>query len=157
MIKKLRVFRIKGLSKSLFLGIVLIFSQYQLCAEEDVSKASASQYKVAEKSQERSSLDLVGQIFIYLALFAASALAVIHLSKKGKFASALGKRSGKLKIEETHVLGNKQFLVVVEYEKEKILLGVGPGMINRLCYLTPRNENQNEYFGKTEEEPVTQI
>jgi hypothetical protein len=41
-------------------------------------------------------------------------------------------------------LGNKQYLVVVEYDGQKILLGVGPGMINKLCYLGSAFEEKLE-------------
>ena len=47
------------------------------------------------------------------------------------------------------MLGHRQFLVVVEYENQKMLLGVGPGTIEHLCYLempTPEGEvGQSRY------------
>lgn len=41
----------------------------------------------------------------------------------------------KLLISETRVLGNRQFLIVAEYESRKMLLGVCPGRIDYLCTL----------------------
>ena len=41
----------------------------------------------------------------------------------------------KLVVNETRSLGNRQFLVVVEYETERMLLGVTPGKIDYLCPL----------------------
>jgi flagellar biogenesis protein FliO len=41
----------------------------------------------------------------------------------------------KLIISETRVLGNRQFLIVAEYESRKMLLGVCPGRIDYLCTL----------------------
>ena len=49
---------------------------------------------------------------------------------------ALGGRSPrKLVVSESRSLGNRQFLVVVEYECERMLLGVTPGKIDYLCPL----------------------
>ena len=41
----------------------------------------------------------------------------------------------KLVVSESRSLGNRQFLVVVEYESERVLLGVTPGKIDYLCPL----------------------
>lgn len=41
----------------------------------------------------------------------------------------------KLDISETRMLGNRQFLVVAQYEERKVLLGVCPGRIDYLCSL----------------------
>lgn len=41
----------------------------------------------------------------------------------------------KLNINETRMLGNRQFLVVAQYEDRKVLLGVCPGRIDYLCTL----------------------
>ncbi len=43
--------------------------------------------------------------------------------------------SNDLRIRETKPLGNRQFLLVVEYGEQRMLLGVAPGVINHLCYL----------------------
>ena len=59
----------------------------------------------------------------------------LYLYRKGKFPLTPQKKDERLKLCETRMLGNKQFLVVVEYERQKMLLGVGPGTISHLCYL----------------------
>ncbi|MCE9612523.1 MAG: flagellar biosynthetic protein FliO [Chthoniobacter sp.] len=41
----------------------------------------------------------------------------------------------KLNISETRMLGNRQFLVVAQYEDRRVLLGVCPGRIDYLCSL----------------------
>jgi flagellar protein FliO/FliZ len=41
----------------------------------------------------------------------------------------------KLQIAETRMLGNRQFLIVAEYEDRKMLIGVCPGRIDYLCTL----------------------
>jgi flagellar protein FliO/FliZ len=51
--------------------------------------------------------------------------------------------SNELKIRETKPLGNRQFLVVVEYGSQKMLLGVAPGVINHLCYLEDPAESDD--------------
>lgn len=50
--------------------------------------------------------------------------------------------SNELHIRETKPLGNRQFLVVVEYGEQRMLLGVAPGMINHLCYLENPDESE---------------
>lgn len=82
-----------------------------------------------------SSIELVGRIVIYLLLLAAIGAVILHFFKQGKFMKGMRSKGNLLKVTETHVLGNKQFLVVVEYGEKKVLLGVGPGMINKLCFL----------------------
>ncbi len=42
----------------------------------------------------------------------------------------------KLDITETRMLGNRQFLIVAEYEQRKMLIGVCPGRIEYLCTLS---------------------
>jgi len=56
------------------------------------------------------------------------------LLKRGTLKRALGKNEGRLNVLETRMLGNRQFLLVVEYDDAKLLLGVCPG---RIDYLTP--------------------
>jgi flagellar protein FliO/FliZ len=46
------------------------------------------------------------------------------------------KGARKLQISETRMLGNRQFLVVAEYEDRKMLLGVCPGRIDYLATLS---------------------
>jgi len=79
---------------------------------------------------------LIGQIFLYLGLIAFIGLLVIYISRKSSFPFRNKKQGSKLIISETRVLGNKQFLVVVEYGQKKFLLGVGPGMIKNLSILS---------------------
>jgi flagellar protein FliO/FliZ len=46
----------------------------------------------------------------------------------------------RLNIAETRMLGNRQFLIVAEYDDKKILLGVCPGRIDYLCPLGGRDD-----------------
>lgn len=56
------------------------------------------------------------------------------LIKRGSLPRPFAKSEGRLKVLETKMLGNRQFLMVVEYEDAKMLLGVCQG---RIDYLTP--------------------
>lgn len=56
------------------------------------------------------------------------------LVKRGSLPRPFAKSEGRLKVLETKMLGNRQFLMVVEYEDAKMLLGVCQG---RIDYLTP--------------------
>jgi flagellar protein FliO/FliZ len=70
----------------------------------------------------------------YLLVFAGLLGGAWFLLKRGRLSRAFGRSEGRLQILETKMLGNRQFLVVVEYDDAKLLLGVGPG---RIDYLTP--------------------
>ena len=70
----------------------------------------------------------------YVVIFALGAGAVIMLIRRGTVGRPFKKSEGLLQIRESRMLGNRQFLVVVEYEDNKMLLGVGPG---RIDYLSP--------------------
>ena len=45
------------------------------------------------------------------------------------------KTARKLRIEESRTVGNRQHLVVAEYEGRRVLLGISPGRIDYLCGL----------------------
>jgi hypothetical protein len=51
-----------------------------------------------------------------------------------------GRGLRKLQIEETRMLGHRQYLVVAEYEGRRMLLGVCPGRIDYLCPLDGEGE-----------------
>lgn len=76
------------------------------------------------------------QISLYLGLMLAVIGCGFFLLRNGvaifqpKF-----KGERKLNISETRMLGNRQFLVVAQYEERKVLLGVCPGRIDYLCTL----------------------
>lgn len=97
-----------------------------------------------------TTLELVGRIVIYLILLAVIGAVILHFFKQGKFIKGAGGKGRILKVTETHMLGNKQFLIVVEYDQHKVLLGVGPGMINKLCFLDgPQKESSIDKEIKT--------
>jgi len=71
----------------------------------------------------------------YAVIIGAIAVVVWYFFKRGLLRKPFAKGEGKLKVAETRMLGNRQFIMVVEYEEQKILLGVGPGKIDYLTNL----------------------
>lgn len=87
----------------------------------------------------------------YLTAFAVLAGGGWYLIKRGKLPRPFSKAEGnKLRVLETRLLGNRQFLVVAEYEDAKMLLGVCPG---RIDYLTPLAGHPLAGEAETEPEP----
>ena len=86
----------------------------------------------AYKPEGGSTTQLSLYLVLLLALFAGGA----YLLRNG-FTLMQPKLKGerKLLISETKMLGNRQFLIVAEYEGRKMLLGVCPGRIDHLCTL----------------------
>ena len=79
----------------------------------------------------------LGCLFLLVALFGGG----IYLVKNGNvFFKPGNKGLRKLVISETRMLGNRQFLVVAEYDDRKMLIGVCPGRIDYLCPLGARDD-----------------
>jgi len=84
-------------------------------------------------------LDLDGSSFTlqvvrlvgFLGVLSVGAFIFTRLYKGKKILSDHGKAKG-IQISDSHSLGNRQFLVVAEYAKQKHLLGVSPGSIQHL-------------------------
>ncbi len=76
------------------------------------------------------------QLSLYFVLLLGFLAGGTYLLRNG-FAIFQPKFKGerKLQISETRMLGNRQFLVVAEYEGRKMLLGVCPGRIDYLSTL----------------------
>lgn len=68
-----------------------------------------------------------------LLLGSAGAWFLVKRRAAGPLGSAKGDR--KIQIEETRSLGNRQYLVVADYEGSKFLIGVTPGQIQMLAPL----------------------
>lgn len=104
---------------------------------------------------EPSITTLISQVFVFLVVLAGGAFLLRNYARRGKLTLKPNKSDQGLLVSETKPLGNKQFLVVVEYGPQKILLGVGPGMINHLCYLN--NPYDASAVSAYEEEEQTQV
>ena len=109
--------------------------------QEEAEGAADSPYSdlVSESS---SSVGMVVTILGYLIILGGMAVAAWFLFKRGVIRKPFANSEGKLKVAESRMLGNRQYIMVVEYEDNKILLGVGPGKID---YLTSLNGYRNEF------------
>lgn len=76
------------------------------------------------------------QLSLYLVLLLALLAGGAYLLRNG-FTIFQPKLKGerRLQISETRMLGNRQFLIVAQYEDRKMLIGVCPGRIDYLCTL----------------------
>ncbi len=66
------------------------------------------------------------------------------LVQKRRGALPMKSADKRLVVEETRSLGNRQFLVVADYEGQKFLLGVTPGQIQMLAPLLPKDGAHDE-------------
>lgn len=82
-----------------------------------------------------SGVGMVVTILGYLIIVGGLCVAAWYLFKRGVIRKPFSSSEGKLKVAESRMLGNRQYIMVVEYEDKKILLGVGPGKIDYLTSL----------------------
>lgn len=76
-----------------------------------------------------------GVVVAYLGLFCGAGYFVWRYIKKGSLSPARPDGSNGIHITDTKSLGNRQYLVVVECDEQRMLVGVGQGFINHLCFL----------------------
>jgi flagellar protein FliO/FliZ len=86
------------------------------------------------KSGQASEHD-TGRSLILLLAFLLAAGGVWLLVQRRKAGPSGGRGGRKLQIDETRPLGNRQYLVVADYDGKKFLLGVAPGRIEMLTPL----------------------
>jgi flagellar protein FliO/FliZ len=96
-------------------------------------KNPADQARPVETSDHSGSRSLV--LVAALLLAAGGAWFVLQKRKAG----FSGGRGRKLQIDETRPLGNRQYLIVADYDGKKFMIGVTPG---RIQMLTPLNEDK---------------
>lgn len=127
----------------LFLAALALGSLAHAIEEDQVIDPAAK--KAVEESADESmdgifskgsSTGMLMTLLGYVVILGALCVVAWFLFKKGFFRKSLKKGEGKLKVAETRMLGNRQFIMVVEYEDQKILLGVGPGKIDYLTNLS---------------------
>lgn len=88
---------------------------------------------------------LFSRVLVFLILLTGLTYAFIHFAKKGKInIGALKHYSAddRLIVSETRMLGNRQYLMVVEYGTQKMLLAVTPGNVQHLCFLESAYEEE---------------
>ena len=93
-------------------------------------KNTADAAKPVEPRDHDSNRSLILITAILLA-----AIGVWVLVQRRKSGPGNGRGGRKLQIDETRPLGNRQYLVVADYDGEKFLLGVTPGRIQMLTPL----------------------
>ena len=81
--------------------------------------------------------------FVYLLVFLG---VLYYLNKKGFLGRLRRTSAGRLKIKDQIMLGNRQFLVVVEYGTREVLVGVGPGFIRQVCDLCDAPQEKTKQF-----------
>ncbi len=86
-------------------------------------------------SEGGSGVGMAVTILGYLIIIGGLCVAAWYLFKRGVIRKPFSSSEGKLKVAESRMLGNRQYIMVVEYEDKKILLGVGPGKIDYLTSL----------------------
>ena len=85
-------------------------------------------------------------LFFYFFVLILLAVVAFYLMRNGWSIAAWKKQlPRKLQISEMRALGNRQFLVVVEYENTRLLLGVSPGRIDHLYDLTVRETDTRDF------------
>lgn len=147
--------------RHLYLILILMFSALSAGAQEEsdnqeadsaapqIAYPSSSPAAVSESdafktiaSDGELSVGLLINALGIVVIVAVLGLAAFFILRRGVFRKSFSKAEGKLQIKESRMLGNRQFIMVVEYEDNRILLGVGPGKID---YLTSLNTYRNEY------------
>jgi flagellar protein FliO/FliZ len=141
---------VKGRARLAFSSAIMLFLANGVCADpgaqslsspanathavqtNEIIVPSAATSPVAPVSSSSNGI----QLAIYLCLLVALLGGGSYFLKNGfKFLPPKNKGVRKLNVAETRMLGNRQFLVVAEYEGRKMLLGVCPGRIELLSDL----------------------
>ena len=143
---------------SLLLGI-LSFGIGHACAEAEADQVQVEEITPSDEGvvlqpretspkafgrEDGTSTGMVWAVYLFLLMLAAL-IGLWVYSRRGGLTLKKTALSNELKIRETKALGNRQFLLVVEYGEQKMLIGVAPGVINHLCYLedTPSAESDS--------------
>ncbi|RKX35749.1 MAG: hypothetical protein DRP71_02420 [Verrucomicrobia bacterium] len=122
-----------------------------LVAQTTVSEAEVFYPRTtAEDSSEagepaRTTSPAGGSTFVmftgYGVVLAVLGIGVFFALKRGGWRSVMKRSEGRLQVSETRMLGNRQFIMVVEYEDSRLLVGVSPGRIELLTPLGPTMSN----------------
>ena len=103
-----------------------------------VSGTSGTIFKPSLPKKPIEFKDSSGTLDVWVAPFFVLLLLVAvlwFLNRKGFFGKFKTATSGKLKIKDQVMLGNRQFLVVAEYGGREVMLGIGPGFVSHVCDL----------------------
>jgi len=107
-------------------------TEEQVTAQPAASATPAS----STSSPPAPSMDDLGRMLGYMVLVGCLAFFSYYFLKHGlPLYRARNSGEKKLHVLEMKSLGNRQFLLVVGYEDQRLLLGVTPGKIDYLCPL----------------------
>jgi flagellar biogenesis protein FliO len=133
---------------------VIEFSTPSFTQEEVQSPQSPVSPFLREAHEEHladhpdSIIKVLIKIIGFLVLLSAGACLLVRFLKGGSLQGlglGLAKaKASQLQIKETRLLGNKQFLLVVEYEGQKMLLGTSPNGLQYLCKLDSPDGKRSE-------------
>lgn len=102
-------------------------------------KKEAEDLVFPKMRSEAATPDGILSLLFYMGVLLTLGLVALYLVKNGWPMGGWGKApQRKLKVADMRPLGNRQFLVVVEYENTKLLIGVSPGRIDYLHDLSIR-------------------
>jgi len=87
---------------------------------------------------------LWAKVIAFLAFLGSGALLLNHFYKRKRLGVKVN-ATGKIHLADTCALGNRQFLVVAEFEKERHLLGVSQNGINHLSQLKDSNAAEDDF------------
>ena len=87
---------------------------------------------------------LWAKVIAFLAFLGSGALLLNHFYKRKRFGVRVN-ATGKIHLADTCALGNRQFLIVAEFEKERHLLGVSQNAINHLSQLKDSNATEDDF------------
>lgn len=112
-----------------------ILLAHSASAQQGQSSSSGSLvFSGAPTAGAGSLIQMLG--YVVAIVMIVGAVVAFFLRSGGLLGIRLGaKTNRKLQLQETWMLGHKQFLAVVDYEGRKMLLGVCPGRIDYLCPL----------------------
>jgi len=133
-------------------NVPLVYAQEAGEEQPQMVYPNSSSTEESDESQSEVYKDLMPEggpeigmavtILGYLIILGGLGVAAWYLFKRGVIRKPFSSSEGKLKVAESRMLGNRQYIMVVEYEEKKILLGVGPGKID---YLTSLDGYRSEF------------
>lgn len=106
--------------------------------EKNAGETVYGRNKDQESEKTTSRLNPLPDLSIWLWTFVVLLVflgILYYLKKKGFLGKLRNQSAGRLKIKDQIMLGNRQFLVVVEYGSREVLVGIGPGFIRHVCDL----------------------
>ena len=123
---------------------LLFFGSAVLRAQEPPQVSTSAAPLKYSAFASGSGIQWMGYLLTVLVLGGAA----VAFMARGGFFSGLrpgGKGVRKLQIEETRMVGARQYLVVAEYEGRRMLLGVSPGRIDYLSALELDSSTPSEF------------